>query len=448
METPPPPVSTTKSGRIFGMSLGHAFRKNTAGIGGPELSRKLAQLVKMEKNVMRSLEQVSRERMEVARQISVWGEAGDDDVSDVTDKLGVLLYEVAELEDQLVDRYDQYRLTLKSIRNTEKSVQPSRDRKQKITDEIAKLKYKDPNSTKLPILEQELVRAEAESLVAEAQLTNITREKVKTAFTYHFDSMREHSEKVAIIANYGKHLLDLIDDNPVTPGETRNAYDGYEASKAIIQDCEQALTDWVPSSAAVKPALSERARTLSHRRRKAAPIPEEEQGVDGAEFGASERPMSMRYSSRSSSVLASRASWEQNSHAPDQEYQSQQHDFQREQQRQEFDDHEGEEHQDGEEHQEGEEHEGHHDEQPAEHSAASSRQGSVDDQGYVPRRHVYHHQQRISPDSESESSFDDEPESVEGDEQDWKSAVPEPAPVVKDTAEKAPVSAAPAVAAV
>lgn len=117
------------------------------------------------------------------------------------------------------------------------------------------------------MLEQELVRAEAESLVAEAQLSNITREKVKAAYTYQFDALREHCEKVAIIAGYGKHLLELIDDTPVTPGETRQAYDGYEASKAIIQDCEDALTNWVTAHAAVSSKLSTRSRTLSTRRR-------------------------------------------------------------------------------------------------------------------------------------------------------------------------------------
>lgn len=65
----------------------------------------------------------------VQQQLSIWGENCDEDVSDVTDKLGVLLYEVGELEDLYVDRYDQYRVTIKSIRNIEASVQPSRDRK-------------------------------------------------------------------------------------------------------------------------------------------------------------------------------------------------------------------------------------------------------------------------------------------------------------------------------
>lgn len=205
---------------------------------------------------MRAVELTARERRETAKQLSLWGEENDEDVSDVTDKLGVLIYEIGELEDQFIDKYDQYRITLKTIRNIEASVQPSRDRKQKITDEIAHLKYKDPQSPKISVLEQELVRAEAESLVAEAQLSNITREKLKAAFNYQFDAIRELAEKYALIAGYGKALLELLDDSAVTPGETRAAYDGYEASKQIIIDAENALGSWTLDSAAVKPTLS------------------------------------------------------------------------------------------------------------------------------------------------------------------------------------------------
>lgn len=51
---------------LFRGCVGHAFRKSTAGAFGPDLAKKLAILVKMEKNVMRSMELVGRERMEVA----------------------------------------------------------------------------------------------------------------------------------------------------------------------------------------------------------------------------------------------------------------------------------------------------------------------------------------------------------------------------------------------
>lgn len=256
LQNPPPPPSSTKS-RFFGKGgLAYSFRRNAAGAFGPELSRKLSQLVKIEKNVLRSIELAANERRDAAKQLSLWGLENDDDVSDITDKLGVLIYEMSELDDQFIDRYDQYRLTLKSVRDIEGSVQPSRERRAKIADKIAHLKYKDPQSPKIEVLEQELVRAEAESLVAEAQLSNITRSKLRAAFNYQFDSVIEHSEKLALIAGYGKALLELLDDAPVTPGETRPAYDGYEASKQIIIDAESALNQWTLDSAVVKPSLS------------------------------------------------------------------------------------------------------------------------------------------------------------------------------------------------
>ena len=198
MVTPRPPTSTTKSMYFGKSSIGASFRKNTAGSFRPELARKLSQYIKTEKNILRGLEIIANERKFAAKQISSWGYDQEEDISDITDKIGVLVYEMGELQDQFIDKHDQYRVTLKSIRNIEGSVQPTRDRKIKITDEIASIKYKDPHSPRITILEQELIRAEAESLVAEAQLSNVTREKFKLAFNYEFDSIREVMDKFAI----------------------------------------------------------------------------------------------------------------------------------------------------------------------------------------------------------------------------------------------------------
>jgi Eisosome component PIL1 len=90
---------------------------------------------------------------------------------------------------------------------------------------------------------------------------------LKAAFNYQFDAVREHCEKLALIAGYGKHLLDLIDDTPDTPGEARAAYDSYDVSKQIILDCENALSEWTLDTASVKSRLSVRKpRRLSARR--------------------------------------------------------------------------------------------------------------------------------------------------------------------------------------
>lgn len=140
----------------------------------PELSKRLYRLIKSENNLISAHETAGKERVSIATQLSEWGEqTGDAAISDISDKVGVVLSELGEQEDSYAHALDDSRGVLKAIRNTEKSVQPSRDGKTKIADEIAKLKSKEPESAKLVILEQELVRAEAENLVAEAQLTNI-----------------------------------------------------------------------------------------------------------------------------------------------------------------------------------------------------------------------------------------------------------------------------------
>ena len=73
-------TSTQDAARLWILianSSGHTFRHKSAGAFGPDLAKKLSQLVKMEKNVMRSMELVSRERMEVAVSSSHFGRVFD-----------------------------------------------------------------------------------------------------------------------------------------------------------------------------------------------------------------------------------------------------------------------------------------------------------------------------------------------------------------------------------
>jgi Eisosome component PIL1 len=154
---------------------------------------------------------------------------------------------MAEVEDNYASQLETSRQTLKQIRNTESSVHPTRENKTKITDQIAHLKHKDANSPKIMTLEQELVRAEAENLVAEAQLTNITRQKLKEAYNQQINAVIERSEKQAILARHARRLLELLDDTPVVPGAERPAYDNERASKEILLDAEEELGKWQPS---------------------------------------------------------------------------------------------------------------------------------------------------------------------------------------------------------
>ncbi|RDL36951.1 putative Sphingolipid long chain base-responsive protein LSP1 [Venustampulla echinocandica] len=234
--------SGTGTGNRHGFSLS-SLRGNIQ----PELSKKLYKLIKSENHLIQSYENAGKERISIATQLSEWGEATNDDaVSDISDKIGVLLSELGEQEDLYAHNLDDSRAILKAIRNTEKSVQPSRDTKAKITDEIARLKSKEPQSAKLVTLEQELVRAEAENLVAEAQLTNITRQKLKAAYATEFAASIERAEKQIILARHGRRLLHLLDDTPAVPGDVRPAYEHADQARQILNDAEDDLKDWQP----------------------------------------------------------------------------------------------------------------------------------------------------------------------------------------------------------
>jgi len=233
------------------------------GIQQPELSKKLFKMIKSENHVIGAYEAAGRERISIASQLSDWGEAtGDDSISDISDKLGVLLSELGEQEDLFAQNLEDYRGVLKQIRNTESSVQPSRDHKAKIADEIAKLKYKDPQSTKIVILEQELVRAEAQNLVAEAQLTNITRQKIKEAYDLHFAAVIERAEKQAMLARHARRLVNLLDDTPVVPGDTRPAFENGAQARQILNDAEEDLREWTPNLEPITSAAGDMGNNL------------------------------------------------------------------------------------------------------------------------------------------------------------------------------------------
>ncbi|EKV04852.1 hypothetical protein PDIG_86530 [Penicillium digitatum PHI26] len=235
------------------------------GMQAPELSRKMTKLIKSENSAIGAHEAAGRERTSIAAQLSEWGEGTEDDnVSDISDKLGVLLAEIGEQEDNFAQNLEDYRGILKQIRNMEASVQPSREQRQKVTDEIAKLKYKDPSSQRLVTLEHELVRAEAQNLVAEAQLSNITRQKLKEAYDVHLAAVIERAEKQTILARHARRLLNYIDDTPVVPGDARRAYDHEPLARQILEDAENDLRRWEPSVEPITTATGRESPVHAH----------------------------------------------------------------------------------------------------------------------------------------------------------------------------------------
>lgn len=202
-------------------------------------------VIKSENAAIAAHESAARQRLSIAAQLSEWGETTQDEaISDISDKLGVLMAEMGEQEDLYASNLEEYRSVLKHIRDTESSVQPTRDQRTKIAEDIQKLKLKEPNSHRIETLEQELVRAEAQNLVAEAQLTNVTRQRFKEALHVHLAAVIERGEKQALLARNARRLLNCLDDTSVIPGDEPKEYAHGDEAKQIIEDAERELHSW------------------------------------------------------------------------------------------------------------------------------------------------------------------------------------------------------------
>ncbi|PKY03112.1 hypothetical protein P168DRAFT_177327 [Aspergillus campestris IBT 28561] len=250
---------STRSGGNSGSS--HQFNLSTLrGLQQPKLSQKMSKLIKNENGVISAYEKAGRERISVASQLSDWGDSIEDDaISDVSDKLAVLLAEMGDQEDNFAGNLEEYRMMLKHIRDTEASVQPARNQRNKAADEVQKMKLKDPNnSSKIETLEQELVRAEAQALVAEAQLTNMTRQKLKESFDVHLAAVIERGEKQILLARHARRLLNCLDDTPIIPGEEKPEYRHGTSAKLIVEDAERDLKSWSSSLEPILTAVPDR----------------------------------------------------------------------------------------------------------------------------------------------------------------------------------------------
>ena len=73
-----------------------------------------------------------------------------------------------------------------------------------------------------------------------------TRQKMKEAYAAEFAAVIERAEKQIILAKHGRRLLTLLDDNPITPGDVRQGYDGAGAARQVLNDAEDDLRKWEP----------------------------------------------------------------------------------------------------------------------------------------------------------------------------------------------------------
>lgn len=50
-----------------------------------------------------------------------------------------------------------------------------------------------------------------------------------------------------MLARHGRRLLNLLDDTPVVPGDTRPAFEHSAQARQVLNDAEEDLREWTPN---------------------------------------------------------------------------------------------------------------------------------------------------------------------------------------------------------
>ncbi|KAF9133008.1 hypothetical protein BGW39_010798 [Mortierella sp. 14UC] len=226
-------------------SIGHDLRRglNNFSTGNyKHINKWLAEL----KNIDSSLKTLDKEITTNAKLISAWGCNEGDDLTDVCQRMTQLMEEVGLIQQAYSIQHTAYRKRIKSLKTQEMLLDDNRKKKHDLTNQIAKQqKSNKENPIKMMELQNSLDRVSAELLGQELELLQFKRQTIRDAFNCQFDSMIEYSEKMALIAGYGRQITNVIDCGP-QPAERTSLYCGAEYTAAAINQVKIAVTSWEP----------------------------------------------------------------------------------------------------------------------------------------------------------------------------------------------------------
>jgi hypothetical protein len=63
----------------------------------------------------------------------------------------------------------------------------------------------------------------------------------------HFAATIERAEKQIILARQARRILNLLDDTPIVPGDTRAGFEEIETARQVLNDAEDELRSWQPN---------------------------------------------------------------------------------------------------------------------------------------------------------------------------------------------------------
>lgn len=225
--------------------------------------RSLQEIINTEKAFIKSNAASGQSWHANAEALKAWGDGEGDDLSDVLSKMSLLLDNYSTAHTRLNTHLSTLRLHFKSIRTREEELANLKARKRSLASKIESVEKKlakmGPENKELMKTTSTLkeYRSEMEGLnielaTEEAAIGDFKRRTTKEALGLKCGGLLEFAEKVTIIAEIGKMIIDEIPLDQTRPGMPRADYHSHGRTEQLLSEATRAISDvgFVPSGAA------------------------------------------------------------------------------------------------------------------------------------------------------------------------------------------------------
>ncbi|KAI9316000.1 Eisosome component PIL1-domain-containing protein [Dichotomocladium elegans] len=250
-------------GKLTTAAQSHIARKNPLQ---NQETKTLSGWIFEERNVLSNMRTLTYHHSETNKAMDEWineecqnaKEEDNKDLKDIGSKLLVLFKKQIEIEEAYTAKYQQYRRTIKAIRDREERLTDAREKKKALQSRIDNLTRTNAKSSKARDISKELDALERDTHDMEMEMGDFKRFALREAFYLRFNAMHEMAEKLVIIAGFAKYIADLIDIEPTQPGQPhRRPYDKSAQASQILHDALRALETWAPAEGMQRPTLPE-----------------------------------------------------------------------------------------------------------------------------------------------------------------------------------------------
>lgn len=230
-----------------------AHTSKLPALGNQDL-KQLQHVITSEKNFIQSNTKAANDFKKNAEAIKAWSAEEGPDLNDVVGKVSLLYDHYSAAQNRLNSHLSTVRLHFKSIRTREESLADLKARKRSLGSDIEKVERKlakmgPENKELMKVTSQlkemrgEMERLHIEVMNEEAAIGDFKRRTLREALGIKSGALLELAEKLTIVAEISKLMLQEIPLQPTQPGMPRAEYFGFAKTESLLQEATRCIAD-------------------------------------------------------------------------------------------------------------------------------------------------------------------------------------------------------------